>query len=65
MPHRGEDHEADEHPDTTRDQRPASTEVLDHVQAPKRGTEVDPAEDHLCDEDVADTGPVEDRRTLL
>lgn len=49
MTNRRPDHEADEHPDTTGDERLATTKVLDDVQTGECHTEVDSAEDNLRD----------------
>lgn len=64
MAYRGEDHETDEHPDSTGDERFASAEVLDYVEAAEGGAEVDAAQDHLRYVGVADAGAVEDDGSL-
>ena len=57
---RSKDHEADEHPDPTGDERLASSKVFNDVQTAKGRTEVHAAENHLRDKSVLDAGAVED-----
>lgn len=64
MAYGGEDHEADEHPDSACDEGFAPAEVLDYVEATEGGAEVDAAEDHLGNVGVADAGAVEDDGSL-
>lgn len=61
----GEDHEADEHPDTARYERLASTKVLNGIQTAKCGAKVHSTQNHLRDVHIADAGSVEDHGALI
>lgn len=60
MPHRSEDHEADEHGEPAGDEGFAAAEALDDVEAEEGGAEVDAAEDHARDEGVGEADGLED-----
>lgn len=59
VPDGGVDHETNEHPDGPGDERLATAEMLDDIEASKGGAEVHTTQDHLRDVAVADTGAVE------
>jgi len=62
---RGEDHEADKHPEAAKDHRLASTKVLHDVQTAKSASEVDCAEDDCCNVAVADSRGGEDGGSVV
>jgi hypothetical protein len=64
MANGGKNHEHDEHPDCSKYQGLATTEVFHDIQASKGGGEVNSAKDALGDEAVRETSACKDSGSL-
>ena len=60
----GKYHEADKHPEGTEDERFATAEVLNNVEADESRSEVDATQNHLCHIGVVDTCELQDQHTF-
>ena len=65
MANGSEYHKANEHPETTDDQRLATTELFNHIKAEECGTKVNAAEDYARNIAVRNASGLEDRCSIV